>query len=86
MFNFVESAGDNAGYQIRITYNPETKKYLISGYIMFKDRSGYLEHDRDGAPIVFDTIEAALTWIINYPDVQQRRDPKQLELNFEKEM
>jgi hypothetical protein len=63
----VESAGENEGYQIRITYDTATEKYYVSGFIIRINLVSRLnEYDRDGSTVSFDTLGEAIKFIKNH--------------------
>jgi hypothetical protein len=66
MFDMKKNAGDNAGYQIRITYNTDQNLYHVTGFVVFKDAHQRIEYDRDGATRSFQTMEAAIASIVDY--------------------
>jgi hypothetical protein len=66
MFDMVKNAGDNAGYQLRITYNAENKTYHLSGFVVFKDNNNRIEYDRDGATLFFNSLDEVIAHITNY--------------------
>lgn len=66
MFNMKENAGGNDGYQLRITYNAKTGRYMLAGYVVFMNRNNTMRYDQDGAILDFANLEGVLTHIIRY--------------------
>jgi hypothetical protein len=68
MFDMVKNTGPHLGYQLRITYNKNLGKYILSGHsVMISQRPNKtIEFDADGSSLVFETLEAVLNHIKNY--------------------
>lgn len=73
MFDMKRNAGDDAGYQIRITYHANIKMYTVTGYIICdgKEREQY-EYERDGAVRYFETMDEAMAFLGAYPKDENR--------------
>jgi hypothetical protein len=66
MFDMKWSTMSNAGYQLRITYSSQYDNYILTGYIVLKEGDGHFNVDRDGAPLMFATLDDVLNHITNY--------------------
>lgn len=63
-----QNSGGNDGYQLRITYNVETREYYLTGYVIFKDNNNRMRYDADGASLSFRKLEDAIAHITDYPE------------------
>jgi hypothetical protein len=81
MFDLVENAGDNAGYELRIGYDTKSKRFFVIGYIVFIDNHE-LEYERDGRTLYFTSMEDALRYITEYQPVNDN----QLVFDFERDV
>ena len=82
MFNLVENAGDNAGYELRIGYDVESHKFYVTGYIIFKDGKHDYEKRRDGATRWFNSMDEAVRFMMEYEEEHH----EQLKFDFEKDI
>ena len=64
MFDIVKNAGEDEGYQLRITYNTTLKKVMVTGFSVYMDGTR-TRFAQDGATLIFDSLEDAINHIIN---------------------
>lgn len=63
-----KNAGDNEGYQLRITYDALENRYSLSGFIIIQkfQNNDKLSFAKDGKELYFDSIEEVLEHITQY--------------------
>lgn len=68
MFNLKKHAGNNRGYRITIQYDRKVNDFRVVGSVVMEMPNGMLTLGTDGAPMVFQSLSAALDYIVKYPD------------------
>jgi hypothetical protein len=54
------------GYKLTITYDKETKKYKLVGYIKYPPKLGSPSDKVDGMPLYFNSMNKVIQHLTNY--------------------